>query len=203
MKISAIILAAGESKRMGSLNKLLLPIHEEPIIKIVCKNVIKAKLDQVILVTGYQSSEIKKVVPNKINQLIYNSQWKSGMMSSISAGMSKLDDDIDGNLIILGDMPLISTKIIKLIKGEFQKYSGEHIVYPKFGNKQANPVIFPKKYFCEISNLRGDKGCKKVLKQYSKDSICIEFQSNEVIVDFDTRDDYYSFEKRKFNNVQT
>ena len=201
MKISAIILAAGESKRMGSLNKLLLPIHEEPIIRIVCKNVIKAKLDQVILVTGHQSSEIKKVVPDQINQIIYNAQWKNGMMSSISAGMSKLDDDIDGNLIILGDMPLISTKTIKLIKREFQKYNGEHIVYPTFDNKQANPVIFPKKYFSEILNSQGDKGCKKVLKKYPKDSIGIEFHSNEVIVDCDTRDDYFLVEKRNFNNV--
>ena len=201
MKISAIIIAAGESKRMGSLNKLLLPIHEEPIIRIVCKNVIKAKLDQVILVTGHQSSEIKKVVPDQINQIIHNSQWKNGMMSSIFAGMSKLDDDIDGNLIILGDMPLISTKTIKLIKREFQKYDGEHIVYPTFGNKQANPVIFPKKYFSEILNSQGDKGCKKVLKKYPKDSIGIEFHSNEVIVDCDTRDDYFLVEKRNFNNV--
>ena len=201
MKISAIILAAGESKRMGSLNKLLLPIHEEPIIRIVCKNVIKAKLDQVILVTGHQSSEIKKVVPDQINQIIHNSQWKNGMMSSIFAGMSKLDDDIDGNLIILGDMPLISTKTIKLIKREFQKYDGEHIVYPTFSNKQANPVIFPKKYFSEILNSQGDKGCKKVLKKYPKDSIGIEFHSNEVIVDCDTRDDYFLVEKRNFNNV--
>ncbi len=60
--ITAILLAAGESKRMGSFNKLLLPTHEEPIIRIVCKNVIKVKLDQVIIVTGHQSSEIKKVV---------------------------------------------------------------------------------------------------------------------------------------------
>ena len=201
MKISAIILAAGESKRMGSLNKLLLPIHEEPIIRIVCKNVIKAKLDQVILVTGHQSSEIKKVVPDQINQIIHNSKWKNGMMSSIFAGMSKLDDDIDGNLIILGDMPLISTKTIKLITREFQKYDGEHIVYPTFGNKQANPVIFPKKYFSEILNSQGDKGCKKVLKKYPKDSISIEFHSNEVIVDCDTRDDYFLVEKRNFNNV--
>lgn len=203
MKISATILAAGGSKRMGKVNKLLLLIDNEPIIKIVCENVLKAKVDQVILVTGHQSSEVIKVVPNEINEIVNNKDWEKGMMSSIYAGMSRLKKDINGNIIILGDMPLISSETIKSIIKEFNKYNGKHIVYPVFNNRQANPVIFPRKYFSEILFSDGDRGCKKVLKKYPKDSIGIKVNSDEVILDCDTRDDYFLFEKRKLNNVQT
>ena len=203
MKISATILAAGGSKRMGELNKLLLLIDNEPIIKIVCESVLKAKLDQVILVTGYQSSEVIKVVPNEINEIVNNKDWEKGMMSSIYVGMSRINEDIDGNIIILGDMPLISSKTIKSIIKEFNKYNGRNIVYPIYNDRQANPVIFPRKYFSEILFSDGDRGCKKVLKKYPQDSIGIKIKSDEVILDCDTRDDYLLVEKRKLNNVQT
>ncbi len=203
MKISATILAAGGSKRMGELNKLLLLVDNEPIIKIVCENVLKVKLDQVILVTGYQSSDVLKVIPDQINEIVINKDWEKGMMSSIFAGMSRLNKDIDGNIIILGDMPLISSKTIKSIIKEFNKYNGRNIVYPVYNNRQANPVIFPRKYFSEILSSNGDRGCKKVLKKYPKNSIGINIKSDEVILDCDTRDDYFLVEKRKLNNVQT
>ena len=203
MKISATILAAGRSKRMGSLNKLLLLIDDEPIIKIVCKSVLKAALDQVILVTGYQSLEVIKAVPDEIDEVVYNKEWEKGMMSSIRTGMTTINKDIDGNIIILGDMPLISTKTINLIIKEFTKHDGKNIVYPIYNNRQANPVIFPQKYFSEILFSDGDKGCKKVLKKYTQCSIGIKINSDEVILDCDTRDDYFLVEKRKLNNVQT
>ena len=203
MKISATILAAGASSRMGDVNKLLLLINKIPVIKIVCETIIKVKLDQVVLVTGYQSNEIKKVVPDKINEIIYNKNWKEGMMSSIYAGMSRLNNNIDGNLIVLGDMPLISVQTINILINTFKKNEGRNIVYPQYNSKQANPVIFPRKYFSEILISNGDRGCKKVLKKYPEDAIGININSDEVILDCDTRDDYLLVQKRKLNNVQT
>ena len=203
MKISATILAAGASSRMGDVNKLLLLINKIPVIKIVCETIIKVNLDQVVLVTGYQSNEIKKVVPDKINEIIYNKNWKEGMMSSIYAGMSRLNNNIDGNLIVLGDMPLISVQTINILINTFKKNEGRNIVYPQYNSKQANPVIFPRKYFSEILISNGDRGCKKVLKKYPEDAIGININSDEVILDCDTRDDYLLVQKRKLNNVQT
>ena len=203
MKISATILAAGSSERMGNFNKLLLLIGNKPIIYSVCKTVLDAKLNQIILVTGYQNAEIEKVLPKEINNIIYNKNWNQGMMSSIYAGMSKLDNDIDGNMIILGDMPLITVDTINVLIDEFNKCNGNHIVYPIYNARQANPVIFPKKYFSEILSFQGDKGCKKVLKKYPGDSIGVHIKSDEVIIDCDTRDDYLLVEKKLLNDVQT
>ena len=203
MKIAVTILAAGGSTRMGDFNKLLLLIDNKPIIYSVCRMVLDARVNQIILVTGYQNNEVEKSIPKGINKIVYNRDWESGMMSSIYAGMSKLEKDVDGNMIVLGDMPLISTMTINKIIGEFNKHDGNHIVYPIYGDRQANPVIFPRKYFPEILNSKGDKGCKKVLKKYPGDSVGIHINSDEVIIDCDTKDDYFLIEKKFTNNVQT
>ena len=98
MKISVIILAAGGSKRMGELNKLLLLIDGKPMIHSVCKMVLGARVNQIVLVTGYQSNKIEKSIPEGINTIVHNRKWESGMMSSICAGMSRLDKDVEGNM---------------------------------------------------------------------------------------------------------
>ena len=201
MKIAVTILAAGGSKRMGNLNKLLLLLNDRSIIYRVCKMVLDAEVDQIILVTGHQNKEVEKSIPEGINTIVYNKNWEKGMMTSIYAGMCGLDNDVDGNMIILGDMPLISTVTINKIIQKFNKYNGNHIVYPIYDNKQANPVIFPKKYFPEILSSKGDKGCKKVLKKYPGDALGIQINSDEVIIDCDTRDDYFLVEKKLLNNV--
>ena len=203
MKLSATILAAGASKRMGDLNKLLLQIDNKPIIYSVCKTALGSKLDQIILVTGYENLKIEKTVPRGIDNIAYNKNWRQGMMSSIYAGLSNLDDDVDGNMIILGDMPLITEHTINLLIDEFKISNGDRIVYPIYEARQANPVIFPKKYFAEILDSEGDKGCKKVLKKYPGDAVGVHINSDEVIVDCDTRDDYLLVEKKLLNNVQT
>ena len=69
------------------------------------------------------------------------------MMSSISSGMSQIDDDIIGNMVILGDMPFITPQTINLLIDEFKKCNGDHIVYPIYKARQANPVIFQKIFF--------------------------------------------------------
>ena len=203
MKIAVTILAAGGSKRMGEFNKLLLLIDDRPMIYSVCKMVLDAKVNQIILVTGYQNKKVEKSIPKGIYTIVNNVEWENGMMSSIYAGMSRLDKDVEGNMIVLGDMPLISTRTINKIIEEFKKNNGNHIVYPVYNSRQANPVIFPRKYFPEILSSKGDKGCKKVLKKYPGDALGIPINTDEVIIDCDTRDDYFLVEKKLLNNVQT
>tara|TARA_B100001750_G_scaffold248576_1_gene281613 strand:+ start:11906 stop:12499 length:594 start_codon:yes stop_codon:yes gene_type:complete len=190
MNISATILAAGASKRMGKQNKLLMPINNMSVIRLVCKTVLATRIDSIIVVTGYEHQKVAKEIPSEISVILYNKDWKIGMMSSIYTGISKLDDSVDGNMIILGDMPLISEYTINSLITEFKIHSGKRIIYPLYDDKQANPVIFPKKYFSEIITSSGKKGCKRIIKKYQNDAIGIPTVSNEVILDCDTQDDY-------------
>ena len=191
MKISATILAAGRSSRMGEKNKLLLPVNGLPMIHLVCETVISAELSPVIVVTGFDHENVDRVIPKRIDKIVFNSNWESGMASSIYIAMSSLNDDVVGNMIVLGDMPKIKKETLdKLIEG-FISHGGDRIVYPIYNNKQANPVIFPKRFFSTILSSVGDRGCKKVLKQYPDDAVAIPIHSDEVVLDCDTQDDYF------------
>ena len=112
MKISATILAAGSSNRMGDLNKLLLLINERPIINLVCTTALETNLNPIVVVTGYQHIKVEKAIPNKSVRIVHNKNWKKGMMSSICVGISVLDESVNGNMIILGDMPFITKETL-------------------------------------------------------------------------------------------
>lgn len=190
MNISATILAAGSSSRMGKDNKLLLPIHGKPIINHVCDAVTHSKVKPVVVVTGYQNKKVEDLLPESIDRVVYNKEWENGMAGSIGLGISSLPDTIDGNMIILGDMPLLTTEMIDKIADQFLEYKGKKIIYPVWEGVQYNPVIFPKIYFNEILTSQGDQGCKILIERLIDSAIGVPVDSSEVIFDCDTKDDY-------------
>ena len=108
MIVSATILAAGESSRMGKENKLLMTLNEGEIIGQTCYTVLNSVLSPVIVVTGYMHDEVERVLPESVDEIVYNSSWESGMATSICAGISALPDDVDGNMIVMGDLRLVT-----------------------------------------------------------------------------------------------
>ena len=176
---------------MENGNKLLLPINEIPMISHVCNTVLTAGLEPVVVVTGFESDLVTQAIPTAINDIIYNSHWQSGMASSIYEGLSALPQNVDGNMIVLGDMPMISKDTLALLIDEFIMLNGQHIIYPIYEERQANPVIFPKKYFQEILSSTGDRGYKKVLKKYPDDVVGVSIGSPEVVFDCDSEDNYF------------
>ena len=201
MNISATILAAGSSERMESVNKLLLPYKGEALIKIVSKTLIDSLLDPVFVVTGFEHNKVAKSIPKSLDKIIYNKDWRKGMSISIYKAISSLPANIDGNMIVLGDMPLIKVKTINKLRSAFLNNNGEKIIYADHFGKQVNPVIFPKKYFNEILDLDGDKGCKNIISQNRKSSLGVSIDSSEVIFDCDTKEDYSDLVSLKFDNV--
>ena len=191
MIISATILAAGGSSRMGDENKLLLPFNGDLVINRICHTVLNSGLKPVIVVTGFQHRAVEKVLPELIDQIAYNPNWEQGMAGSIYTGMSLLPDTVDGNMIVLGDMPLLTTQTLNQLIERFCVHEGKQIIYPVYSGQQANPVIFPRKYFSEILSSTEDRGCKKVLIQYPDDAVEVLINSDEVILDCDTKDDYF------------
>ena len=107
MNISATILAAGSSQRMGD-NKLLLPFQDNTLINVVCKTIIDSYLKPVFVVTGFENKKVLESFPNSIDKIIYNEYWSRCMATSINKAISSLPNNIDGNMIVLGDMPPVS-----------------------------------------------------------------------------------------------
>ena len=200
MNISATILAAGSSQRMGD-NKLLLPFQDNTLINVVCKTIIDSYLKPVFVVTGFENKKVLESLPKSIDKIVYNEDWSRGMATSINKAISSLPNNIDGNMIVLGDMPLVTVKTINKLHQVFLNNNGNKIIYADYLGKQANPVIFPRKFFDEILHLNGDKGCKKIIYKNRKSSIGVPIDSSEVIFDCDTKDDYSDLVLMKIDNV--
>ena len=200
MNISATILAAGSSQRMGD-NKLLLPFQDNTLINVVCKTIIDSYLKPVFVVTGFENKKVLESLPKSIDKIVYNKDWSRGMATSINKAISSLPNNIDGNMIVLGDMPLVTVKTINKLHQVFLNNNGNKIIYADYLGKQANPVIFPRKFFDEILHLNGDKGCKNIIYKNRKSSIGVPIDSSEIIFDCDTKDDYSDLVSMKIDNV--
>tara|TARA_Y100000741_G_scaffold4169_1_gene3561 strand:+ start:734 stop:1339 length:606 start_codon:yes stop_codon:yes gene_type:complete len=201
LNISATILAAGSSQRMHGNNKLLLPFKDKTLINAVCQTIIDSHLEPIFVVTGFENNKVAKALPKSIDKIIYNKDWQKGMAQSINKAIISLPKNIDGNMIILGDMPLIKVETINRLREAFLRYNGKKIIYANHFGKQVNPVIFPKKYFNEILLLDGDIGCKNIITQNIENSFGVSIDSSEVIFDCDTKKDYSELVSMKFNNV--
>ena len=182
-------------------NKLLLPFQDNTLINVVCKTIIDSYLKPVFVVTGFENKKVVESLPKSIDKIVYNEDWSRGMATSINKAISSLPNNIDGNMIVLGDMPLVTVKTINKLHQIFLNNNGNKIIYADYLGKQANPVIFPRKFFDEILHLNGDKGCKKIIYKNRKSSIGVPIDSSEVIFDCDTKDDYSDLVSMKIDNV--
>lgn len=167
-----------------------MDLDQGTIIRSVCETVILSGFDPIWVVTGFENEKIDKELSDLDVFIVHNADWEKGMATSINTGISVLPEEIDGNLIVLGDMPFVSTTVLDSLRDIFDSNSGTSIVFPVYNNRQGNPVIFPKKYFPNIKSSTGDRGCKKLLKQYPGNAIGVPVDSNEVLLDCDTPDDY-------------
>ncbi len=192
--ISAIILAAGLSKRMELGNKLLLEKKETPIIKITLDNIKAAKVKEIIIVLGKNSKSFKNVIEDKSVKLYFNSNYKNGISSSIKKGIEKVDNSCEGALICLADMPSIKTSTYNKIIDAFYKYKKQNII-PYFNKKKGNPVLFSKSYFQYITNITGDVGARNLIRKNKKDFKKLTVADEGILEDIDNNEQYYNFIK--------
>ena len=188
--ISAILLAAGQSKRMNGENKLIKEIQDIPLIKLSVKNILASSIDELIIVLGYQKEIIEKLIDkNEKIKFVFNKDFESGMASSIKIGLDNLSEKTEAFLICLGDMPMVNHNIYnQLIKSKNNK----EIIVPNYKGQQGNPVLFNKSMKEKIINISGDVGAKKIL-ELNKDKILnLEINDQGVTKGFDTQDNFNS-----------
>jgi molybdenum cofactor cytidylyltransferase len=192
--ISAILLGAGESKRM-KVNKLSLPWGRETVFEHCFNTLLRSRVKEVIVVLNMQKEGMKRqfekrsASTTKKVKVIFNPYYKRGMSTSIHKGLQVMDPRSEGILISLGDQPFLKTRTINVLIHAFHQRKGE-IVVPSFRRVKGHPVIFHRKYEKELLKLRGDTGGKPILLKYSKRIKTIPVRSEGVIKDIDTREEY-------------
>ncbi len=192
--VSAIILAAGMSKRMRLGNKLMLEKNNIPIIIHTIKNVFKSNVSEIIVVLGNESKIMNKILKTLDVKIIYNNMYKTGISSSIKKGLDNIDANCKGVLICLGDMPMIKTSTYNKIIDAFYNNQKKNII-PFFNNKRGNPVLFDKSYFNKIKNIEGDQGAKYLINQDPKKFFKVKVYDEGLINDIDTAMQYKEYIK--------
>jgi len=196
--ISGIILAAGESRRVGKL-KQLLPFRNSTIIETVIDNLLCAKLDEVIVILGHAAEKIKAKIQHKPVKIVYNANYKRGMLTSVQCGILAINKTLhsstsnkskDGFLIAPVDQPFLTPNLIRDLIEEFYR-TNKGIVLPTYKVRRGHPTIFDIKYTPEILGLSEDSGgLREVVRQHQNDIHKVPVNTDSIIRDIDYWEDY-------------
>jgi len=186
--ISALLLAAGESKRMGR-QKLLLPFGTNTIIEQAIDNLLNSRVDEIIVVLGYRAEELITKIGRNPLKIAVNPHYQQGMSTSIIAGLNLIDNNAKAVMIALADQPSISNKTIDKLIEEFRLHN-KGIIIPTYQGNRGHPVIFSIKYKSALLKLTGDVGGRGIIEKHRDDILEIPVDYKDINVDIDTPSDY-------------
>ena len=186
--ISAILLAAGQSKRMKGENKLTKKIQGIPLIKLTVKNILASSINELIIVVGHQKEIIEKFIDkNEKIKFVFNKDFESGIASSIKAGLNHLSNNTETFFICLGDMPMVNQEVYNQL---IRSRNNKEIIVPTYKGQQGNPVLFSKSIKEKITTIQGDVGAKRILELNEDKVLNVEINDSCITKDFNTMDNF-------------
>lgn len=188
--IAGLLLAAGQSRRMGGGSKLLLPIAGKTLVRRAAETLLAAELAPVLVVVGQDPEAVRRELAGLPLGFVENPRYADGMASSIVAGVSALGDAPRAVAIALGDMPRTSPDTVRALLRAFAA-SGKGIAVPVHGSRRGHPVVFDlREYRHALLALDGDAGARSVLATHSEDVLEVPVDDPGVLIDVDTPEDY-------------
>jgi molybdenum cofactor cytidylyltransferase len=187
-EVWAIILAAGESKRM-KVPKMLLPFHGKTMIEKVVENVAGSEVFRTLVVVGSFRDEVSGAISQTGVSSCYNDNYRNGMLSSVKCGFKNLPALYDAVLVFPGDQPFIEPVVINSLIKAYRK-TGKGIIIPVYRGKRGHPLLIDFKYRKSVETLPEDEGLRSLAKRYPEDVFEVKTQSSGILKDFDTKEDY-------------
>jgi len=188
--IKAILLAAGQSKRLKGENKLIKKFKNKPLLNHVLNSLVKSKVQKIIIVLGYQNKQLRRIIKkNNKNIFVVNKKFKLGMSTSIKSGLRKISKKDKGFIIVQSDMPFIKSSDINKIYDSIKKEKS--LVHAlKFRSKVGNPIGFDISVINKFKKIKGDVGAKFMVKRLRKNTNFIKASSSRIFKDFDLKKDF-------------
>jgi molybdenum cofactor cytidylyltransferase len=173
-KVFAIVLAAGRSSRMGGPNKLMAMFDGKPLVRRTAERAMASAAERVLVVTGHQSERVVSALAELKLETIENPDFASGLSSSLRVGVAALPEDAAGALIVLGDMPGVSSSDLDRMIAAFRQSGGQAVVRATHFGKRGNPVILPRRLFAAVAGLEGDTGARHLIEAEGGDVVDVE-----------------------------
>jgi len=195
--IWAVILAAGESRRMGR-QKLLLPFGETTVVGAVVGTACASRVDQVLAVLGADRDAVRQEIEPLGIDFAINEDFKMGMVSSVQAGFRALPADAEAAVVMLGDQPFLPASVVDAVVEAYRR-SGKGIVVPAFQGRRGHPVLVDLKFRDEVLALDPADGLRRLMRAHPKDVFEAEVEDANILRDMDVPEDYANELKRRLN----
>ncbi len=195
--IAALVLAAGRSRRMAPHNKLLVADRTgKTMIARVVENLLSSLARPVLVVTGHMAEQVEKALGGRPVRYVHAPDYAEGLSASLKAGIAALPPDSAAVVVCLGDMPLVTGRMIDRLLEAYDPGEGRLIVLPTFRGKQGNPMLWDRRFFSEILQLSGDTGARSLVGKYAEFVAEVEMGDDAVLRDFDTPESLASLPQR-------
>ncbi|RWE08041.1 MAG: 4-diphosphocytidyl-2C-methyl-D-erythritol kinase [Mesorhizobium sp.] len=187
LKVDVVLLAAGRSSRMGGPNKLLALFDGKPLVRRTAERALGSKASGIIVVTGHQRERVHAALSGLDVTFAGNPDFIEGLSSSLKAGIARVAGDAAGAMIMLGDMPGVSSADLDRLIDAFRKSEGQSVVRASHEGKRGNPVLLPRSLFAAIAHLEGDTGARHLVEAEGLDVVDVEI-GKAASIDVDTRE---------------
>ncbi len=185
-RVAGIVLAAGQSRRMGGPNKLLVAIDGKPMVRRAVEAALAARLAPVLVVTGHMSEQVAQALAGLPVRLVHNPDYALGLATSLKAGVAALPAEIDAAVVCLGDMPKVTGRLIRSLVEAYNPLEGRAIIVPTRLGKRGNPVLWDRRFFAAMRALGGDAGAKALIGQNEELVAEVETGDAAPLTDIDT-----------------
>ncbi len=184
-RVVAIVLAAGQSTRMGA-NKMLADFHGEPLIRHTVLSVLSWSLHNTIVVTGNEAGKITAALEGLAINIVHNADYATGLSSSLKRGLKAVPDDADAVLVCLGDMPVVEAGTVRRLIASFNRDEHRTICVPVYKGRRGNPVLWGRMHLAAMAALTGDQGARPLIEQFAGEVVEINTPHDGVVLDADT-----------------
>lgn len=183
---AAILLAAGLSRRMGGVNKLLADLAGKPLIRHAAQAALASKVERVIVVVGHRANEVRAALDGLDVDFVDNPDFAAGLSTSLHAGIAALGGRCDDAVICLGDMPGVKPGTIDRLLAALDAEEGRLAAVPVYQGKRGNPVAWHRRYFPQLQALEGDRGARPLLDRIEEEVADVAVDDPGVLFDVDT-----------------
>ena len=185
-KVAAVVLAAGQSRRMGAENKLLEVVNGKSMVVHAVETALAADTTSVTVVVGHQAEQVKKALANFNVSFVLNPNYDAGLSTSLKTAADVMPEEADALIVLLGDMPQVTARHVDRLIAAFNPLEGRAICVPTHEGKRGNPVLWARHFVKEMSDLRGDVGAKHLIGM-NEDSVAeVEMSDPAILRDIDT-----------------
>jgi molybdenum cofactor cytidylyltransferase len=187
-RIAALVLAAGQSRRMGARNKLLATIDGVPMVARVVDAALCSVDAGVYVVTGHQHAQVTRALAERDVTVVHNPRYAEGLSTSLAEGLAALGDDVDAALVCLGDMPRVTRAHIEKLIAAFDPQEGRAICVPLWQGQRGHPILWARQFFAEMRAIKGDVGARHLLGEYADVTCEVPVSDDGVLIDVDSPD---------------